>query len=136
MPDTEYDPHTVEVLNRLYARLRSGLLPRLKESHSFVSRASASDVANATRLENESTEHEQWLAEAIFQEGGGIYPAGADIHTGHLHYLELRNMMPRIEQDLQSILAEFQQAQEDTHLDCGGGVCRGHHCQLSDHSIA
>jgi len=116
MADTDYDPHTVDVLNRLHARHRSSLLPRLREMHNFISRASTSDVEVAARLAAEYVEHEQWLAEAIANAGGGVYPASADIRTTNLHYLELRAVMPLVERDLQELIAEFEQAQTDTRL--------------------
>lgn len=120
MADTDYDLHTIDVLNRLYARHRRSLLPRLREMHHFISRASAADVGRVSRLVTEFAEDEAWLARAIVEAGGGVYPSGADIRTSSLHYLDLRSVLPLVERDLRALLSEFEQAQSDPYLTNGG----------------
>jgi hypothetical protein len=84
--------------------------------HNFVSRASAGDVYRFARISSDFAEHERWLADAIIRAGGGVYPSSADIHTGNLHYLELHALMPLVERNLQSLLAESELAQADPQL--------------------
>jgi hypothetical protein len=101
---------TVETLNRLFAAERRSLLPRLAEAEAFFSWASAADVALLQRMIAEERDHLAWLAEALDRCCGALYPAGADVHTGHLHYLDLHAMLPQVIRGLESLVAVYLEA--------------------------
>ncbi|GMV97564.1 MAG: hypothetical protein AMXMBFR83_19220 [Phycisphaerae bacterium] len=101
---------TIEVLNRLHAAERRSLLPRLPETAAFVSWSSAAELEMVEKMVAEEGEHLAWLSEALDEAGGALYPAGPDIHTGHLHYLDLRVIMPEVIRSLEGLVRAYQDA--------------------------
>jgi len=106
----EQQTRTLEVLNRLYAAERRSLLPRLAETGAFVSWASAGDAALVRTMVAQEQEHFAWLAEAADRCGGALYPVSLDVHTGHLHYLDVKALLPLVVRSIEDLVAAYQQA--------------------------
>lgn len=104
----EPQSRTIDVLNQLFAAERRSLLPRLVGAGAFVSWASAGDMALVRKMVAEEHEHLAWLVEAMDRCCGVLYPAGPDVHTGHLHYLDLHALMPRIVESLERLIHLYQ----------------------------
>lgn len=94
MPDNQ--THSVEILNELYAAEKRSLLPRLAECGMFVSKASARELELVRQMLTEEREHLHWLVDTIEKCRGSVRPAGADINTANLHYLDLHAVMPQV----------------------------------------
>jgi hypothetical protein len=109
---TEQQTRTLEVLNRLFAAERRSLLPRLAETGAFVTWASAADMILVQQMVAQEEEHLGWLAEAAEQCCGALYPASLDVHTGHLHYLDLHAMMPLVMRSIEELVRLYKQAGE------------------------
>jgi hypothetical protein len=101
---------TIDVLNELYAAERRSLLPRLAETGSFVSWASAGEQELVRRMVADEYEHLEWLVDAMDCCCGVIYPAGPDVHIGHLHYLDLHAMLPLVTRSLENLVKVYQGA--------------------------
>ncbi len=106
----EQQSRTVDVLNRLYAAECRSLLARLVETGAFVSWASAGDMALMQQMVEEEREHRAWLVEAMDRCCGVLYPAGPDMRTGHLHYLDLHALMPQVAASLEGLIRLYQEA--------------------------
>jgi hypothetical protein len=116
---------TLEVLNRLYAAERRSLLPRLAETGAFVTWASAGDMDLVKKMIAQEEEHFGWLAEAAERCDGALYPAGPDVHTGHLHYLDLHAMMPLVVRNIEAMVRTYKEAGEQPlTLDAADAVFR------------
>lgn len=107
---TETEEYTVDVLNRLYAAERRNLLARLMEIGVFASWALAEELEEVRGMIAESARHESWLMEAIEDAGGAVLPAGADVHSGNLHYLALPALMPRVLDRYEEIVRLYREA--------------------------
>jgi len=107
---TEDEQRTAELLNELYAAQSRSLLPRLAEAHVFVSGACAEDLEHVRRMIAEEGEHRAWLAEAIGQAAGSVYPVWADPATGHLHYLALPALLPRVLGNMEQLARLYSEA--------------------------
>ena len=108
----EQQSRTLEVLNKLYAAERRSLLPRLAETGAFVSWASTGDMALVKKMIAQEDEHMAWLAEAAEKCGGALYPASPDVHTGHLHYLDLHAIMPLVVRSVEELVRVYKEAGE------------------------
>lgn len=113
---SDIDEHSIEVLNHLYAAERRSLLPRLAEVRAFVSLAHAGEIEQVRRMIDEEARHVQRLLEAAEACGGSLGPASADVHTAHLHYLDLSMLMPLVLASLESLVQTCAQALGDPSL--------------------
>ena len=106
----EQQSRTLEVLNQLYAAERRSLLPRLAETGAFVSWASAGDMALVRTMVAQEQEHFAWLNEAADRCGGSLYPASLDVHTGHLHYLDVPALLPLVVRSVEDLVRAYKKA--------------------------
>jgi len=101
---------TIDILNQLYAAECRSLLPWLAKTGVFVSWATAADVAVLRQMVEEEREHLAWLVEALDRCHGTLYPVGPDPHTGHLNYLDLQTLLPRVVHSVETLIKVYQEA--------------------------
>lgn len=106
----ELQERSIRILNRLFAAEQRSFLPRLAESGAFVSWASAGELHVVQQMIADEREHLAWLVEAIEVCRGAVFPTGGNIHTGHLHYLDLHALLPEIIRHLRELTALYQDA--------------------------
>jgi hypothetical protein len=98
----------IGILNELLAVESSNLLPRLAESNAFISWASADEVDAVARMVAEERAHVEWLVELILDLRGSPAPRVGSIDTAALHYVELHNLLPRIERAEAEVLKRYE----------------------------
>ncbi|MCH8912180.1 MAG: hypothetical protein IIA33_01300 [Planctomycetes bacterium] len=96
-------------LDRLSHAEQRSMLPRLRESVLFVSRASAGDADAVAGMIEQEREHVAWLVEMILDLGESPTPCTADVHTTSMHYVELNYMMPRVVQSKRKLITFYDQ---------------------------
>jgi len=96
-------------LDRLSHAEQRSMLPRLRESVLFVSRASAGGADAVAGMIEQEREHVAWLVEMILDLGESPTPCTADVHTTSMHYVELNYMMPRVIQSKRNSIAFYEQ---------------------------
>ena len=102
----------IDILNELLAWERGSLVARLAESGVFVSRPAVADLEALQSMARKTTEHVQWLSEAIMHLGGTPGFRFADASTGDLHYLELHHVLPRLISDREALIRKYTTASQ------------------------
>lgn len=116
----------IEILNELLTCESQSLLPRLGEAIIFVCWASADQQRAVSTMIDQGTEHRAWLVEAIRDLGGDPLPAGADIQSTNVHFLDLSFVLPRTTEDRKRLLALYESAtaQVGAHALAGSVIAR------------
>ncbi len=96
-----------KLLEALYAAERGHLLLRVPEIAPFADRRAAGHLRTVRQLAQEAREHLDWLAEAAEACGAGIAPAAPPADAGHLHYLDLRTLLPRLIESTERLLERY-----------------------------
>ena len=113
---TDKKLHTLDILNQLFTAERRSPLPRLAEMGVFVTWALAREIEQVRRMVREEAVHQAWLLEAAEDCGGGLAPAGPDVTTANLHYLDLQAVMPRVLDGLEKLVRLYTDAAQHNHL--------------------
>lgn len=101
----------VPILNELLEHEQRAIVPRLFESTMFVSRLSLPASDWARRVVQAGAAHRAALARLILELGGVPGPRSGDVSTGDLHFQDLRSVLPRVEQDLATLIRVYRAAE-------------------------
>ncbi len=103
------DRRIAGLLEELYTAERGHLLLRVPEIAAYADRRQAVHLRTVRQMAREAREHLDWLAEAAEACGAGLPPAPAQAGTGHLHYLELRTLLPRLIEGTSRLLQRYRE---------------------------
>jgi len=101
------DRRIAGLLEALYAAERGHLLLRVPEIAAYADRHEAVHLRTVRQMAREAREHLDWLAEAAEACGAGLPPAPAQAGSGHLHYLDLRTLLPRLIESTSRLLQRY-----------------------------
>lgn len=101
---------TADVLNELHQLELRTILPRLDCLLASSGRSDASQALSLGRVGRQAAEHRAWLAQAIDDARGAVWPASMNIQSAGLHYSSAASMAPLVAADIRQLLAAYETA--------------------------
>ncbi len=105
-----HDQLIIDMLNELVALELTSAPIRLLESTVFVSRLSVSDEQTITQMADQSHENAAWLTQLVLELGGVPGLRMGDVHSGDLHFLDLRFTIPHLVEHEASLIHKYKVA--------------------------
>jgi hypothetical protein len=107
---TDTTSPAVDALRRLFAVEFACPTSRLKQSMPFLSWADTREEHPLRHIADEDREHQDWLAQLLFERGTAPPPASFATATAGMHYIRLDTLLPAFVQAEREVLAAFQAA--------------------------
>lgn len=128
------DVEAIDILNDLLAAEQRSLLARLAEAQPFLSWAGADQAPILRQLVADQLDHQRRLTETIDALGGVPRIPTGDISSAGAHYIDIHHLLPKLLEDLRSMIDACGRASELLGNHPGGETVSAIHARHEAHA--